>query len=230
MKIFSTQQGSDEWAWLRAGIPTASNFDKIITAGGAVSKQAEKYLQELLAERMMGHPVDDIKTSWMERGNMVEAEAVAFYEMQRDCDTEKVGFITNDAETWGASPDRLVGKDGLLEIKCPSPSVHVGYLMQSGSAYQEYRVQVQGQLWVAERQWSDILSFHPEMPMALHRIERDEKFIEKMAVLVEAFAGEVEQAAQMAKERGWIGKPEKPRTLTAAQMMREALLDMKREA
>ena len=146
MIVHDCVQGTTEWAWLRAGMPTASNFDKIITPKGAVSTQAEKYMFKLLAERIMCHPCEEFKSSWMDRGQQTEGEAVAFYEMQRDVDTVKIGFVTNDTETIGASPDRLVGNVGLLEIKCPSEAVHVSYLLQAGSAYSEYRVQVQGQL------------------------------------------------------------------------------------
>ncbi len=106
----------------------------------------------------------------MDRGSQMEADAVAFYELQRDCDTVKVGFITNDDGSVGASPDRLVGESGLLEIKVPSEAVHMSYLLGSGSAYEAYKVQMQGQLWVSGKAFNDSLSFHPELPPALLRI------------------------------------------------------------
>ncbi len=193
MKIHDVQQGTSAWLELRAGIPTASDFDRILTPGGKPSTQAEKYLYRLLAERIMGHPVTEAVSMWMERGSLQEKNAVSFYELQKDCDTVPCGFVTDDAVTVGASPDRLCGDDGLLEIKCPSESVHMGYLLKSGSAYETYRVQVQGQMWVTGRQWVDVLSYHPELPYALVRIERDEDFIEKLAATVGAFSDVLEK-------------------------------------
>ena len=209
MKIISCIQGSPEWLALRAGIPTASEFDKILTPGGKASASAEKYLFGLLAERMMGHPRIEAVSTWMQRGNEMEAEAVAFYEAQRDLETVPVGFVTNDAETVGASPDRLVGEDGLLEIKVPSDPVHVSYLLKK-AVDQAYYPQVQGQLWITERKWADILSYHPEMPPALIRVERDEEFIKLLSEAVEEFSRLLEEAAADLTARGWILPAEKP--------------------
>ena len=230
MKVYTDViQGTPECLYLRAGLPTASNFDRILTPGGKPSKSAEPYMFTLLAERMMGHPVEEKGFSrWMDRGNEMEAEAVSFYHLQRE-DTVKVGFITNEAGTIGASPDRLVGDRGLLEIKVPAEHTHVSYLMQIGGAYQEYRVQVQGQLWIAEREWCDVLSYHPEMPPALYRIERDEDFIEKLACAVEAFAEVLEQHWATCVANGWVAEPKPKPTPSASDMMREALLDAQRQ-
>lgn len=233
MIIHDCVQGTPEWAWLRAGIPTASNFDKILTPGGkkgepAPSKSAPGYMFKLLAERIMQHPCQEFMSHWMDRGSQMEAEAVSFYELQRDCDTTKIGFITNDTETIGASPDRLVDTNGLLEIKVPSEGIHVGYLLQAGSAYEEYRVQVQGQLWIANREWTDVLSWHPEMPPALIRIERDEKFIRLLSAAVEAFSVELERMSEELQARGWMNRPKpKAHVTTASELMKEALRGMK---
>ncbi len=210
MRIHDCIQGTSEWTRLRAGIPTSSDFDKILTAGGSPSKQAEMYMFALLAERIMGHPRIEYMSRWMDRGSQMEAEAVSFYELQRDCETVKVGFITNDEGTIGASPDRLVGDTGLLEIKVPSEAVHVSYLMQSGSAYDAYRVQTQGQLWIAEREWNDLLSYHPEMPPALIRVERDEKFIAQLSAAVSAFVEVLESQFALCVQRGWVTAPRAP--------------------
>jgi hypothetical protein len=201
--LHNVLQGTTEWLSIRAGIPTASQFDKIITPKGKASTQAEKYLHKLLAERMMGRPVVEHVSYWMGRGNQMEAEAVAYYEGVRDLDTERVGFVTNDERTIGASPDRFVGADGLLEIKVPAEHTHVAYLLTK-AVDAEYYPQVQGQLWVTGRQWSDILSYHPEMPPALIRVARDEAFITSLAAAVTSFAGVLEAVAADARERGWL--------------------------
>lgn len=229
MIIHDCVQGTTEWLWLRAGIPTASNFEKICTPKGEKSKQDEKYMFQLLAERMIGHPIEGYTSRFMERGSHTEADAVNFYELTRDVETFPIGFITNDSETVGASPDRGVKKTenkGLLEIKCPSEAIHVSYLMQAGSVYDEYKVQCQGQLWVAEAEWVDLVSYHPEMPEALVRIRRDDIFIKKLSDHVTKFSQTLETNALLLKQRGWITTQEKkPREQTAGQIMREVLLE-----
>jgi hypothetical protein len=201
--VHDVKQGTAEWLALRAGIPTASEFDRIITPKGKPSTQAEKYMHKLLAERMMGHPVTEQISYWMGRGHMMEAEAVAYYEGVRDLDSTVVGFVTNDEKTIGASPDRFVGDDGLLEIKVPAEHTHVAYLL-TRAVDAEYYPQIQGQLWMTGRQWADILSYHPEMPPALIRVERDAGYIAAMSAAVTAFSGALESAATDARERGWI--------------------------
>lgn len=230
MKLYDCIQGTPEWTHLRAGIPTASQFDRIVTPKGKISTQAEKYMYELLAERMMGHPIVEFTSHWMDRGSQTEAEAVSFYEFTRDESTVKVGFITNDDGTIGASPDRLVGERGLLEIKVPKEATHVSYMMQSGSAYDEYKVQTQGQLWIAERDWNDLLSYHPELPEAIIRIERDEKYIEILSAAVETFSLELERQFQLCIERGWVSEKRQPEPSNAddlRKLAREILTEFK---
>ena len=203
MIIHDVTQGTPEWLQLRAGIPTASCFDRILTPGGKVSKSAEGYMHQLLAERIMGHPVLEFTSTWMDRGSQLEAEAVAYYEGIRELDTAKIGFLTNDPGTIGASPDRFVGPDGLLEIKVPKEATHVSYLL--GSAVSDvYKPQVQGQLWISGRSWCDSMSYHPEMPPALIRTERDDAYIATLSAAVETFSAELERMSAMLRERGWI--------------------------
>jgi hypothetical protein len=188
------------------GKPTASSFDRIVTPTGKLSTQADRYMMALLAELVMGHPIVGTTMPWMDRGKELEAEAVSFYELQRDADTTPVGFITTDCGRIGASPDRLVGADGLLEIKCPSPEIHMTYLL-AGKAAQEYKPQLQGQLYVAERSWVDICSYHPEMPQAIVRVERDEKYIELLATALDSFCELLGAKRRMLTEQGLIKPP-----------------------
>ena len=203
MIVHTVTQGTPEWLLLRAGIPTASCFDQIITPKGKVSTQAERYMHTLLAERIMRHPVVEFVSGWMDRGSQLEAEAVAYYEGIRELDTTRIGFLTNDAGTIGASPDRFVGDDGLLEIKVPKEHTHVSYLL--GKAVSDvYYPQVQGQLWVSGRKWVDSMSYHPEMPPALVRTQRDDAYIAALSAGVEAFSVELERMSESLRERGWI--------------------------
>jgi len=131
--IHNVQQGTPEWMALRAGIPTASMFDKIVTATGKLSKQSRDYKVWLLAERVMGRPIETKKTAAMIRGTEFEQEAVDFYQAVKEVKTEVIGFVTTDDNRIGASPDRWAGSDGELEIKVPEPQTHMAYfLAQAG--------------------------------------------------------------------------------------------------
>jgi hypothetical protein len=209
MIIHNVKQGSREWLDLRSGIPTASAFDRILTPTGKRSTSADSYLHLLIAERIMGHPEVGAVSMWMGRGTQLEAEAVAFYELQRDCDSVPVGFITNDDGTVGASPDRLVGDEGLLEIKVPAPHTHVGYLLSQQTVDRAYYPQCMGQLWITGRKWLDIVSYHPEMPPALVRLERDEKFIAILADAITEFSIRLQSISDHLAADGII-KPKTP--------------------
>lgn len=186
------QQGTTEWALARLGIPTASNFDKIITPKTLkLSGQIDGYAHILIAEQLLGAPLDDATSGFMQRGTILEQRAVSYYELQKECDTADGGFILRNDRRTGCSPDRLVGTDGLLEIKIPKASNHVAYLLDADGI--GYKAQVQGQLWICEREWSDTLSWNPELPPALVRQHRDDEFIEKLAAAVDQFCNYVDE-------------------------------------
>lgn len=179
-------QGSIEWIEARLGIPTASQFDRIITPKTMkLSESSAKYAWALIAEQILRAPVEGGSSAFMQRGETLERKAVSFYEFNQDVETEPVGVILRDDRRAGCSPDRLVGTDGLLEIKVPKVDTHIGYLLDADGI--GYRAQVQGQLWIAERDWVDTLSYNPEMPNALVRVGRDEQFIRALASAVNQF-------------------------------------------
>lgn len=192
MIVLNVAQGTTEWANARLGIPTASQMNKIITpAKLELSKSADDYAHQLIAEQLLGVPLDNATSGFMQRGSILEARAISYYELQRECDTEAIGFILRDDRRSGCSPDRFVGKDGMLEIKIPSAANHVGYLLDEKGI--GYRIQVQSQLWIAEREWNDTLSWNPELPPALVRQYRDEETIKKIAAAVDQFCNYVDE-------------------------------------
>ena len=103
----------------------------------------------------------------------------------------------------GASPDQLIGEDGCLEIKCPSPEIHMMYLMQAGGAYTAYKVQCQTHLFVSKRYWGDVVSYFPGLPEAIIRIERDERFIARIETASREFCDELDAKWAECKARGW---------------------------
>lgn len=204
------EQRSPEWFALRIGKPTASEFDRIITPKtGQLSTQSTDYAKCILAELMLGKPLETPETEWMTRGQSLEDNAIEAYEFETGRETSLGGFITDDAETIGCSPDRLVGDDGLLEMKCPAPNTHVGYLLDRMSLEMGKRTQVQGQLLVSGRAWCDLVAYHPEMPLVVVRVKRDEPFIEKMETALRTF---VQQLAMMREKLEREYGPFKPIT------------------
>jgi hypothetical protein len=179
-------QYSDEYDRLKLGLPTSSNFKKIITPGGDPSKQWRGYACHLIAERLLERKVDTYTSPAMERGLAVEEEATQWYSWSEGRETETIGFITNDEKTMGCTPDRLVGDDGLLEVKCPMPPGQVDYLI-TGKPHTEHKPQLQGQLYISKREWVDICCWHQELPRIVVRAERDEHFIDKLTTEIEKF-------------------------------------------
>lgn len=191
MKIHNIQQGSLEWLELRKGIPTTSEFSKIITPTGKLSSQAKGYQNLLLAELFVKNEEEGFQGNYYtERGSKLEVEAIKAYELLKDVETTKVGFITNDEGTIGCSPDSLVGDDGLLEIKCPMGSKQVDNFFEN-KIDSSYIPQVQGQLLVTGRKWVDWFSYHPELPEVVIRIERDEEYIERLSLALDRFNEEL---------------------------------------
>ncbi len=182
-------QGTPEWFRARAGIPTASGFDEFIKPSTGTPRTGEKpfkYLCKCVAEYMMGGPLDDGDSIWMTRGRKMETEAIAWYELERDIDVQRVGLILRDDKAVGCSPDGLVGEDGGIEVKVPGMKQHVAYMIEPQRLVDKYRCQVQGMLWITGRPWWDMLSYNPGIHPVCVRVERDERFIGAMASCVES--------------------------------------------
>jgi len=196
MIVHEASQGTAEWLAARCGIPSASNFDKIITTKGEPSKQAQKYMWQLAGERVTGKPEESYMSAAMQRGVEMEAEARAYYNLINDVEIEQVGVcFPDDKRICAASPDGLVGKDGLVEIKCPVIYTHVGYLL-NGGLVEEYFQQVQGGLYVTGRKWTDVISYFPGLRPLVIRVERDEAFIRKLAIELELFAKQLDTVTE----------------------------------
>jgi len=192
MIINNCEQGSDEWLEARLGIPTASNFDKIITASGSRSAQANAYMGKLLGEFIQGEVEQGIYTDDMERGNRLEPMARAFYEAITGSYVDEVGMVyLNKDKVVSCSPDGLMDAKG-LEIKCPKLGNHIGYTLD-GKLPTKYKAQVQGSMWVTGLDQWDFMSYHPNYEPLIITVERDEKFIEKMEQVVLEFSQKLEE-------------------------------------
>lgn len=194
MKLFDCIQRSPEWLKARIGIPTASSFDQIITTKGEPSKQRQKYLYRLAGERIIGITEENYQNTAMVRGCELEEEARQLYEIVTDNIVTPIGFCLME-EGYGASPDGLIGEDGILEIKCPNLATHVSYLINYELPI-EYFQQVQGGLMVTNRQWCDFESHYPGMKPFIFRVMRDEDFIRVLRNQLTLFCSELAMVYQ----------------------------------
>lgn len=196
MIALEIEQGTEEWKKARLGIPTASNFDSIVTTKGDPSKQAQKYLYRLAGERVSGVGEETYQNAAMARGIELEAEARAFYELTHEVTVKQVGICYPDEKKrFSCSPDGLVGEAGLIEIKCPLIATHVGYLLDC-TLPMDYWQQVQGQLLVTGREWCDFISYYPGLKPLIVRVERDNAFIFKLLEALNAFCKELDSVVK----------------------------------
>jgi len=195
MLVNQCTQGSDEWLSARLGLPTASCFDKIITASGGKSTQSSAYMGKLLAEFITGEPEEYFSTPDMERGTRLEPMARVFYSAITGNEVEQVGMVyLNKDKVIACSPDGLM-KDRGLEIKCPKLGNHIGYVLD-GKLPPKYKSQVQGSIWVTGLDKWDFMSYHPDYEPLLITVERDDIFIEKMEKEILEFSEILESLKQ----------------------------------
>lgn len=190
-------QGSPEWFAERVGKVTASRVADVVarTKSGWGASRAN-YMAELIAERLTGAKSEGFVNAAMQHGIDTEPQARDAYSFYAGVDVEQVGFIAHPTiEMSGASPDGLVGNDGLVEIKCPSTATHIDTLLD-GKIPERYVLQMQWQMACTGRKWCDFVSFDPRMPESMRlfikRVERDENLIASLEKDVELFLREVE--------------------------------------
>jgi len=200
IQIFNCDQGTEEWHLARAGIPTASMFATVMASGrsGGESKTRAKYMRQLAGEIITGKPMESYSNAHMERGHELEPEARELYAFATDTAPEEVGFIRSGPK--GCSPDSLIGAAGMLEIKTKLPDLLIECL-DRGDFPPEHKAQCQGALWVAEREWIDIVVYWPAMPVFIKRAHRDEAYIAGIASAVATFNDEL--AALVSRVRAY---------------------------
>lgn len=199
------EQGSEEWLEARRGIPTASNFKSIITPKTRKpSAAAVPYMYDLLAEWATGELKEGGDTPWMQRGTEQEQGAIGWYELNAGRAVDSCGLFLLDDRSAGASPDGLVGDDGIVEVKCLSAGKHL-FAVDSGEADDSYNCQIQGQLWITERKWCDRIWYNGgklEATSNIVRVERDEDFIGQLAAAVEEFTENMARARERLEAKG----------------------------
>ncbi len=208
LSIFDCDQNSEEWREARMGIPTASEFSTVMAKGrdGGSSVTRRTYMLKLAGEILTGEPMESYSNAHMERGKVMEDEARDLYAFMQDVDPVRVGFIRNGQK--GCSPDSLIGNNGGCEIKTKLPHILLEVMLKD-ELPAEHRAQVQGSMWVAEREWWDFVAYWPKLPLFVKRVYRDEAYISKLASAVDAFNDELSLTVETIRKYG------KPSTLSS---------------
>lgn len=190
-------QGTPEWHALRVGKVTASRVADVVakTKTGWGASRAN-YLAELIAERLTGEPAASFTNAAMAWGTEKEPEARAAYEFRTDAEVALVAFIDHpEIAMTGASPDGLVGNDGLIELKCPNTATHIETLL-GDEIPGKYITQMQWQMACTGRAWCDFASYDPRLPESMRlfvkRVDRDDARIAELQTLVSAFLAELD--------------------------------------
>jgi len=191
IEVFDFEQNSPEWFECRRGIPTASKFSAILAKGNG--KTRYNYMSQLAEEILSGKVAEGFSSVHTDRGKEMEIEARGYYKGLTDEEVRLVGFVRNGRK--GASPDGLVGENGGLEIKTALPHIQLERLRKN-QLPNEYRAQVQGNLWVLEREWWDFLSYWPDLPVLKIRVYRDEDFISRLSSEVDRFNEDLDEMVQ----------------------------------
>ena len=159
------QQKTDEWYTARLGKVTASRVaDVMAKTKSGTSASRKNYLAQLLCERLTGKQDESFTNAAMQRGNELEPIARANYELETGRAVQEVGFIDHPSIAYfGASPDGLVGDDGLIEIKCPNTATHLETL-KNRKPDSKYIIQMQVQMACTGRAWCDFVSYDDRLP------------------------------------------------------------------
>lgn len=192
------KQLTEEWFAARLGKVTASRIKDVMsrTAKNAYSSMRKTYMLELISERLSGTIIDHYRTPAMNWGVENEDIARSQYIILTNNNVEQVGFFPHSRLTEsGASPDGIVGDDGLIEIKCPNTVTHVTTLVEK-KIKNDYILQMQWQMACTGRAWCDFVSFDPRLPerysIYIQRVERDDNKIQEIESEVEAFLLEID--------------------------------------
>jgi hypothetical protein len=134
----------------------------------------------------------------MERGKALEPEARDYYQFLTNSKLQRVGFIKNTNK--GCSPDSLIGNNGMLEVKTEAPHLLIERL-ETDKLPDDHYAQLQGNLWVSEREWIDALIYFPGMPASLKRVFRSDEYIKNLAIAVDKFNDELDSLVERIKAR-----------------------------
>ena len=191
-------QGSEEWHAARLGSVTASRVSDVMAkTKTGYSASRTNYMMELLCQRLTGKREEGFTSAAMQRGTELESSARSVYEAENGVIVIECGLVQHSTiAMFAASPDGIIGSDGLLEIKCPNTSTHIDFL-RTGKPDGKYQLQMLAQMACTGRKWCDFVSFDDRLPAQLQyskvRFERDDIRINEMLVEIEKFLHELNE-------------------------------------
>ncbi len=188
MKILYVKQSSTEWLQARLGIVTASECDALVSPTFKIrtGQGHETYLHKKVCERLLGFSSNNGSSFAMDNGSILEHEAIPWFSFEYNLDVQRVGLCLTDDGKAGASPDGLIGEDGGIEIKCPSPEVHLGYMI-ANKVPEIYLTQLHMSLWVTGRKFWYFVSYSRQFQPMVLRVERDEEACDIIDLAVTKF-------------------------------------------
>lgn len=200
------EQRSEEWIAIRLGKVTASRAaDVMAKTKTGYSASRETYMAQLITERLTNTRADGFTSAAMMHGVDTEPQARMAYEFMTGETVEETGFVLHPSiQGFGASPDGLVGSDGLIEIKCPNSATHIDTLL-SEKVPAKYITQMQVQMMCTGREWCDFVSFDPRLPGDMvfwsKRVWADPERQQDIETEVRKFLIEVEDKLQKLRDK-----------------------------
>lgn len=198
MNIIDCEQNSAEWLAARCGSLGASSIaDMVAKTRTGWGASRFNLAARIVCERLTGTPQESYTNAAMQWGHDTEPQARAMYEFMRDVAVQQVGLVLHPSISKShASPDGLVGDDGLIEIKCPNTATHIETLL-SEDVEGRYVKQMQWQMSCCGRAWCDFVSFDPRLPaemqMFIQRVPRDDEFIAELEREARLFLSEIDK-------------------------------------
>jgi putative phage-type endonuclease len=199
-------QRTEDWYAARLGKVTASRVaDVVAKTKTGYSASRANYMAQLICERLTGTQGETYQNAAMAWGTEQEPAARGAYEARTGLLVQETGFVPHPTITMsGASPDGLVGDDGLVEIKCPNTATHIDTIL-SESVPGKYNIQMQWQMACTGRQWCDFISYDPRVPEKMQlwvkRVERDQTLIDDLETDVFNFIEELESKIDALQEK-----------------------------
>lgn len=215
IEIIDCAQGTPEWHEAKLGIPSASKFSDVMAGGEG--KTRSKYMRQLAGELRTGVTREDFRGAAMDRGTAQEPELISLYSMMANVEVQPIGFIKRPLRIGfaGCSPDGLIGKDGLVQIKSAAPDILID-IMKAGRVPPEHLPQCQGEMLVTGRVWCELVIGNSAtggrpgdlpMPLFRRRIKRDPSYIARLTVAIETFNEELAEMVEWLRRYGKESAP-----------------------
>lgn len=197
-------QRTQDWFAARCGLCTSSKFADAMAKlkSGKPAQARTSYAIQLVCERISGQPTPHFETAAMRWGTEHEPGARVEYAWRNKIEVQEVGFIKHPTLMCGASPDGLVGDEGLCEIKAPTTQRQVETWLNGMP--EDHIPQIQGQMWITGRKFVDFVSFDPRLvgyELYVQRIERDDAYIANLEAEIREFLSEVDGIHALLREK-----------------------------